>query len=161
MSYVYDYPRPCVTCDTVVFDLYDDTTGRLLGSRDSDTPKVLLVLRKNEPFKGMWALPGGFLNEDEELEECAARELFEETGLDIDPNDLQQVIAVGRKVRDPRARIISVVYTTVVDRFEHDVCADDDAEQVAWFSMDDLPSLAADHLDIIRNTLGMVYHDRS
>lgn len=151
MPYVYDYPRPCVTCDTVVFDLYDDDR----------VPKVLLVLRKNDPFKGMWALPGGFLNEDEELDECAARELYEETGLDIDPGDLRQAFTVGRKVRDPRARIISVVYTAVVDRYEQQVCADDDAEQVAWFAMDDLPSLAADHLDIIRNTLGGVYHDRS
>lgn len=158
MSYVYDYPRPCVTCDAVVFDFYQTRTA---ARRYDDIPHVLLVLRKNDPFKGMWALPGGFLNEDEELEECAARELFEETGLDVNPNNLQQAFAVGRKVRDPRARIISVVYTTVVDRFEQSVCADDDAEKVAWFPMDDLPSLAADHLDIIRNTLGRVYHDRS
>lgn len=152
MPYVYDYPRPCVTCDTVVFDLKEDD-GNIV-------PYVLLVRRKNEPYKGMFALPGGFLGEDEELEECAARELFEETGLDINPNDLWQAFTVGRKIRDPRARIISVVYTTVVDRFKHSICADDDAEEVAWFPMDDLPSLAADHLDIIRNTLGRVYHDR-
>ncbi|MEE8114329.1 MAG: NUDIX hydrolase [Nitrososphaerales archaeon] len=149
MSHIYDYPRPCVTCDNVIFDLYDD----------DKIPKLLLVLRKNEPFKGMWALPGGFLNEDEELEECAARELAEETGVDLDADHLNQVLTVGRKGRDPRARIISVVYTAVVDRYEHPICADDDAEEVAWFPMDELPSLAADHLEIVRKILGKVYHD--
>ena len=150
MPHVYDYPRPCVTCEAVVFDLYDD----------NGVPQLLLVLRKNEPFKGMWALPGGFLNENEELDECAARELFEETGLDIDSADLRQAMTVGKKNRDPRARIISVVYTAVVDRYEQPICADDDAEEVAWFPMDELPSLAADHLEIVRKTLGEVYHDR-
>lgn len=151
MPYVYDYPRPCVTCDAVIFDLYDEDS----------IPRVLLVLRKNPPFEDMWALPGGFLNDNEELEECAARELFEETGLNVDASTLRQVMTVGKKHRDPRARIISVVYTAVVDRFEQSICADDDAAEVAWFSMDELPSLAADHLDIIRKTLGEVYHDRS
>tara|TARA_S200002703_G_scaffold133899_2_gene122203 strand:- start:51 stop:473 length:423 start_codon:yes stop_codon:yes gene_type:complete len=139
-----------VTCDTVVFDLYDD----------DGIPKVLLVLRKNAPFKDMWALPGGFLEQDEELEECAARELVEETGVDVDPNDLRQAMTVGKKNRDPRARVITVVYTIVVDKYEHPICADDDAEEVAWFPMDNLPSLAADHLEIVRKTLGEVYHDR-
>lgn len=148
MPYIYDYPRPAVSCDTVVFDLYDD----------DKIPKVLLVLRKNEPFKGMWALPGGFLEEDEELEDCAARELFEETGVDA-TDHLRQAFTVGRTIRDPRTRIISVVYTTVIDRYEQQARADDDAEQVAWFPMDDLPTLAADHLAIIRRTLGEIYHD--
>jgi len=151
MSYIYDYPRPALACETVVFDLYDP----------DNIPKVLLVLRKNEPFKGMWALPGGFLEIDEELEVCAARELSEETGLDVDPYNLRQVFAVGKINRDPRSRVIAVVYTIVVDRYEHSVCASDDAEKVAWFKMNELPSLAADHLEIIRRTLGEVYHDRS
>ena len=150
MPHTYDYPRPCVTCDAVVFDLNDD----------DGVPQVLLILRKNEPFKGMWALPGGFLEENEKLEECAARELFEETGLDIGPSRLRQVMTVGNKNRDPRGRVITVVYTIVVDKYEHPVCADDDAEEAAWFSMDNLPTLAADHLDIVRKTLGEVYHDR-
>lgn len=150
MPYVYDFPRPCVSCEVAVFDLCHN-----------EPPHVLLVLRKNEPFKDMWALPGGFLNEDEELEECAARELFEETGLDIDVSDLDQAFAIGRKIRDPRTRIISVVYTTVVDRTKHSVRADDDAKDVGWFAIDELPSLAADHKSIIRNALGARYYDRS
>lgn len=148
MNYTYDYPRPSVACETVVFDL------------QHDIPHVLLVKRKHEPFKGMWCIPGGFLNMDEELDECAARELYEETGVDIEPRDLQQVFTVGDKDRDPRGRIIAVVYTTVVDNLEnHTLCANDDAEEVDWFSMDELPKLAADHLDTIRKTLGEVYHD--
>ena len=80
--------------------------------------------------------------------------------MDIEPRCLQQVFTVGEKNRDPRGRIIAVVYTTVVDNLEnHTLCANDDAEEVDWFSMDELPKLAADHLDTIRKTLGEVYHD--
>lgn len=147
MPHIYDYPRPSVACETVVFDLSDDV------------PQVLLVLRKNHPFQGLWSLPGGFLEEDEELEECAARELVEETGVDVAARYLQQAFTVGNKNRDPRGRIIAVVYTIVVDKMDYAVGAGDDAERVAWFRMDELPSLAADHLETIRRTLGEVYHD--
>jgi 8-oxo-dGTP diphosphatase len=144
--YQYEYQRPGVTVDAVLFDMYDD----------DKIPKVLLIKRKNEPFKGMWAIPGGFLEIDEELEVGAARELYEETGVDIPPNELQQVVTVGRRNRDPRDRIISVVYTTVVDRYEHTVCAGDDAEDARWFQVTELPELAADHLEIVRKALGAV-----
>lgn len=107
----------------------------------------------------MWCIPGGFLDIDEELAECAARELYEETGVDIEPRYLKQAFTVGEKDRDSRGRIIAVVYTTVVDLFEHPLCANDDAEKVAWFRMDELPELAADHLDTIRRALGDVYND--
>jgi ADP-ribose pyrophosphatase YjhB (NUDIX family) len=147
MKYTYDFPRPGVTVDTVVFDMYDE----------DKIPKVLLIKRKHEPFKGMWAIPGGFLEMDEELEVGAARELYEETGLDIPPGQLQQIVTVGRRNRDPRDRIISIVYTVVVDRFEHtDICAGDDAEDARWFKVTELPTLAADHLEIVRQALGMV-----
>lgn len=146
MNYSYEYQRPGITVDTVLFDMYDD----------DKIPKVLLIKRKNEPFKGMWAIPGGFLEIDEELEVGAARELYEETNIEIPPNELQQVITVGRRNRDPRDRIISVVYTTVVDRYEHTVCAGDDAEDARWFQVTELPELAADHLEIVRKALGTV-----
>jgi 8-oxo-dGTP diphosphatase len=143
----YQFPRPAVTVDAVIFDMHDD----------DKIPKVLLILRKNEPFKGLWALPGGFLEMDEELEVGAARELYEETSLDIPSSDLQQVVAVGRMNRDPRDRIISVVYTAVVDRYEHtEVCAGDDAADARWFQVTELPLLAADHLEIVRKALGAV-----
>lgn len=134
----------------MVFDLYDD----------DQVPKVLLIKRKQEPFRGMWALPGGFLNLEEELAVGAARELYEETGIDIPPSDLQHAKTVGTVGRDPRGRVISIVFTVVVDRFEHQTCAGDDAEEAKWFGMDELPGLAADHLDIIRDVLGETYHDR-
>lgn len=149
--YCYDYPRPLVTVDSVVFDLYDD----------DGVPRVLLIQRKHEPFLGMWALPGGFLELDEELDQGAARELYEETGIDILPGDLRQAMTVGGVGRDPRGRVISVVYTAVLDRFEHDIVpCKNEVTAVRWFSLDELPSLAADHLEIIRGTLGEIYHDR-
>ena len=144
--YEYAFPRPAVTVDTAIFDLHDEDR----------VPRVLLILRKNEPFKGMWAIPGGFLEMYEELEDGAARELYEETGVDIPPADLQQVVAVGRRNRDPRDRIISVVYTAVVDRYEFTLCAGDDAEDARWFRVTELPALAADHLEIVRKALGAV-----
>lgn len=146
MLYVYDYPRPGVSCEAVIFDLYENI------------PQVLLGRRKNEPFQGMWSIPGGFIKMDEELEECAARELWEETGVDISPDDLQQTFTKGKPERDPRGRIITVVYTTVIDRTEYELCAGDDIEEVQWFKLNDLPSLAADHLETIRKILGEVHH---
>ncbi len=142
----YQFPRPAVTVDAVIFDLSDE----------DKIPLVLLIKRKNEPFKGMWAIPGGFLEMNEELDVGAARELYEETGLDIPSNKLQQVVAVGRRNRDPRDRIISVVYTAVVDRSQHTICAGDDAEDARWFQVTELQSLAADHLEIVRKALGAV-----
>ena len=150
MVYLYEYPRPAVTVETVVFDLYDD----------DKIPAVLLIRRMNEPFRNMWAIPGGFLDLDEELEDGAIRELLEETGIVVS-NNIRQAFTVGGLNRDPRGRVISVVHTAVVDRFEHRVCAGDDAIDAAWFKMDELPELAADHLEIIRQTLGEVYYDRT
>jgi len=151
MSHVYDYPRPCVSCGVVAFDM---TEG-------DGVPQLLLVNRKKEPFKGMWSLPSGFLDLDEELKTCAQRELYEETGVDLDDEDLWQVFTTGRIVRDPRARTIMVVYTAMVNGSHFTLCAGDDAQEVAWFRMDELPTLAADHLEIVRKTLGKVYYDRS
>lgn len=139
--------QPHVTCSLVVFDLYDD----------DGIPKVLLVLQEEE---GLWNLPVGFLEEKESLEECAARELLEETGVDLDPDNLCQAMTVEKEIQNPRTRTITVVYTAVVDKHEHPICAADDVEGVAWFPMDELPSLAVEHLEIVRKTLGEVYHDR-
>jgi len=139
--------QPHVTCNVVVFDLYDD----------DDIPKVLLILQEEE---GLWSLPVGFLEEKESLEECAVRELLEETGVDLDPDNLCQAMTVEKEIQNPRTRTITVVYTAVVDKHEHPICAADDVEGVAWFPMDELPSLAVEHLEIVRKTLGEVYHDR-
>lgn len=127
-----------VTTSVVLLDIYDAI------------PMVLLVKRKNEPFQNMWSIPGGFLEENEELEECAARELREETTVCIPAFDLRQAFTVGTKNRDPRGRIITVVYTITVDSFKYSVCASDDAIDVGWYHLHTLPTLAADHLEIIR-----------
>ncbi len=141
MSYTYDYPHPAVTVDVVVF------TGR------DDDSSVLLIRRGQDPFKGMWALPGGFVDIDEGLEEAARRELKEETGVDV--ADLEQVGAFGDPDRDPRERIITVAYCAVVAAESLQPRAASDAREARLFSMKDLPELACDHREIIRKAFDL------
>ena len=96
MSFTYDYPRPCVTTDCLIFRKIDSIWS------------LLLIERGNEPYKGCWALPGGFLEMEEDLETCAARELQEETGLT--GISLHQLYAFGEPHRDPRHRTISIAF---------------------------------------------------
>lgn len=123
-----------VTVDAVVF------------YRKAGILNVLLIQRKNDPFKDQWALPGGFLEENETLEEGAKRELEEETGLKIEK--LQQVRAFGAPGRDPRGRTISIAFVGRIDA-EAMVKASDDAVDAKWFNLSDLPNLAFDHREII------------
>src|SRR6516165_5977041 len=132
--YVYDYPRPAVTVDIAVV------------SREK-RPRVLLVRRKHEPFAGKWALPGGFIEMDEPLEESARRELREETG--IRTKKLWQIAVYGDPGRDPRGRTISVVYMARVDPQKVNPIAADDAADVGWYPTDALPPLAFDHQAIL------------
>lgn len=138
MSYTYDYPRPCVTTDCLIF--------RKIDSKWS----LLFIERGNEPFKGCWALPGGFLEMDEDLVTCAARELQEETGLT--GISLQQLCAFGEPNRDPRHRTISIAFWGV-DNTERQAVGSDDAAQAQWFALDKLPKLAFDHALIIQTAL--------
>lgn len=115
-------------------------------------PKVLLVERGNEPFKGCWAIPGGFMNMDETAEQCAIRELKEETGLEVEV--VRQIGTYSKVDRDPRGRTISVAYLAVIDT-EEDVRGQDDAAQAKWFPISDLPPLAFDHQDILKNAIEM------
>lgn len=136
-----DFPRPSVTVDVVILTLED---GAL---------RILLVRRKNWPFAGMWALPGGFLNMDESLEHAARRELEEETGVaDI---YLEQLYTFGDPGRDPRTRVITVVYYALIDaaRLGVKVRAADDAADARWFPLYDLPPLAFDHAEIVDYTI--------
>ena len=131
-KYTYDWPRPMVTVDAVVFAFFDGKA------------KLLLVNRKNEPFKGRWALPGGFVGIDEELEAAAARELAEETGLTDLP--LEQMHTFGAVGRDPRGRQITVVFTAIARKGLNKIKAGDDAASVQWFDTDKLPEdMAFDH----------------
>jgi len=137
MPYTYDYPRPALTVDCVVF-----------GLDESQQLKVLLIQRSNEPFAGYWALPGGFVDMDESLETAALRELEEETGV----RDLfiEQLYTFGAPGRDPRGRVVSVAYYALVNLSEHPVQAASDARAAKWFVLGQLPKLAFDHQDILR-----------
>ena len=137
MAYTYEYPRPAVTAECVVI------------TRDSE-PKVLLIQRGNEPFKGQWAFPGGFMNMDETTEQCAIRELEEETGLKV--TEIQQIGAYSKVDRDPRGRTVTVAYLAIIDKVEA-VKGLDDAAKAQWFSLSSLPKLAFDHEDIMNDVI--------
>lgn len=137
MSYVYKYPRPAVTADCIVFSRYPK-------------PQVLLIRRGNEPFKGEWAFPGGFLNMDETVQECARRELEEETGLVV--QDIHLVGVYSRPGRDPRGHTVTPAFLSIMD-YPLDVCGGDDAAQAQWFPLNQLPVLAFDHGEIISDAM--------
>ena len=139
MPFTYEYPHPAVTVDGVVF-----------GYDDADL-KVLLIQRDLAPYKGKWALPGGFVNINESLEDAARRELEEETG--ITKLYLEQLYTFGEPKRDPRERVISVAYYALVKLADHAVRAASDARNGAWFPVADLPQLAFDHEEILEVAL--------
>ncbi len=139
MAFCYEHPRSALTVDCVVFGF------------DGETLKLLLIERGLDPFKGRWALPGGFVRVDEELEIAARRELREETG--IHDLYLQQFHAFGAIHRDPRERVVSVAYYALTRLEEHKPEAATDAKQAVWFPMDDLPRLAFDHQKIVQAAL--------
>ena len=133
MEYTYKYPRPAVTADCVVI------------TKEAE-PKVLLIQRGADPYKGYWAFPGGFMNMDETTEQCAIRELEEETGLKV--TTVQQIGAYSKVDRDPRGRTITVAYLALIDK-PVEVTGQDDAAKADWFPLSALPELAFDHADII------------
>ena len=135
-TYVYDWPRPMVTVDAAVFAFFDGKA------------RLLLIQRKHEPYQEHWALPGGFVEMDEDLPEAAARELAEETGLKHVP--LEQLHTFGKPGRDPRGRVITVVYFGIAKNHLHEVQAADDAARVEWFDIEHLPRMAFDHDEIAR-----------
>lgn len=142
-KYEYDYPRPAVATDCVVFGF----DGRNL--------KVLLIERGVEPFKGMWAFPGGFMRMDETAEECAIRELKEETGLTL--THVRQLGAFSSVCRDPRERVVSIAFYALARQSE--VMGGDDAANARWWSIDDVPQLAFDHDYILRQAMLRIRQD--
>jgi 8-oxo-dGTP diphosphatase len=139
MSYCYQYPRAALTVDCVVFGF------------DEGELKVLLIQRGLEPFKGRWALPGGFVRVDETMDEAARRELAEETGLKS--IFLEQLYTFGAVNRDPRERVVSVAYYALVKLSEHRARAATDAANAEWFPVSKTPKLAFDHADILATAL--------
>jgi 8-oxo-dGTP diphosphatase len=135
MSYSYEFPRPALTIDCVVFGL------------DAQDLKVMLIQRDIPPFQGHWALPGGFVRMNETLEQAAIRELREETG--IQEVFLEQLYTFGDIDRDPRDRTVTVAYYALVNLGGYQIQASTDARDAAWFSVNEVPSLAFDHEKIL------------
>ena len=125
-----------VTVDAVIFK-----------SQENET-EVLLIKRKNDPFKNKWAIPGGFLEENEDLASGAKRELREETGLVV--QDLYELKTYGSVDRDPRGRTISIAFIAITQH-QQELKAADDAVEAKWFDLQELPSLAFDHSEILED----------
>lgn len=140
MAYTYEFPRPSVSVDCVIF-----------GLDASDKLKVLLIQRGNDPYKDYWALPGGFVIMEEDLETAALRELEEETG--VKNVFIEQLYTFGAPKRDPRGRVITVAYYALINLTEHPVKASSDARNVKWYEIDKLPQLAFDHQAIFETAI--------
>ncbi|MCD4794852.1 MAG: NUDIX hydrolase [Bacteroidales bacterium] len=143
-KFCYEYPRPALTSDCIIF------------SKIEDDIKVLLIERAYDPYKGFWAFPGGFIDPDETTLEAAKRELLEETGIIID--ELTQLQTFSDIDRDPRGRTVTVVYYAFISAKETVINAGDDASEARWFSINKLPKLAFDHamiLDFARKGLSL------
>jgi 8-oxo-dGTP diphosphatase len=143
-KHTYDYPRPALTVDVAIV------------TREAQ-PRVLLIRRRHTPFAGSWALPGGFVDENERLADAARRELTEETG--VVAAELEQLYTAGDPGRDPRGWTVSVVYLAQVDPGAVQPVAADDAAAVGWFALDELPALAFDHAMLL-NRVRTRLHDR-
>lgn len=142
--YTYSHPRPSNTVDVAIFRPFEGYF------------QILLIQRAQDPFLGMFALPGGFMNMDESLEEAAERELFEETG--VSNLKLTQIQTFSAPNRDPRGRVISTCFGCVLDDQEQRVIqAGDDACNAAWFDIRNLPSLAFDHDQIIQIAISWMF----
>ena len=137
LNYCYKYPRPSVTTDCVIFGF------------ENETLSVLLVQRGFDPYKGCWAFPGGFLNMDEDAETGAKRELLEETGLVAET--VEQFGAFSTVDRDPRGRVITIAFYALVQKGK--VTGSDDAADARWFPLNEIPSLAFDHDEVLSQAL--------
>ncbi len=136
MLFTYEYPRPAVTTDCVIFGF------------DEGELKILLIERAIEPFKGTWALPGGFIDMDEDAETCARRKLKQETCLDH--IYMEQLYTFSAVDRDPRYRVVSIAYYALVKLADYHAQAGTDTSNVQWFPLTEIPPLAFDHQEILK-----------
>ncbi len=139
MSFTYAYPRPAVTVDCILL------------SRNGKSWEVLCIKRAHDPCKGQWAFPGGFVDLNEDLADAIHREMQEETGLA--GLNLRQFMTVGTPGRDPRGHTISVIYLAVVNKEDLLIRAGSDAAQASWFAYENLPQLAFDHAEILKQAI--------
>lgn len=145
-KFIYDYPRPMLTVDCIIICNFQDTY------------KLLLIERGNEPYKGKYALPGGFVDMDEDLDEAVIREVSEETNLEL--NKAEQLFTIGTPGRDPRGRTVSVIYYSKIKIEEaQKTKAGDDAAQAKWFDIKNIPPLAFDHNYIVEKALKIIESD--
>ena len=170
------WPEIAVTCDIIVLAKRGDSVAPKpdtdresvavgQGAESelnalSDTPlasyfDVLLVKRKYPPYEGCFALPGGGVELEEDLEAAARRELLEETG--IVAGDLAQFRTFGAPGRDPRCRVVSVVYWTIIDLAAHTPTAGSDADETVWFPLAALPPLAFDHAHVLKEAVERLF----
>jgi len=140
-TFTYDYPRPAITSDVAVLRL-------------EELPEILLIQRLDPPFKDMWALPGGFMEMEESLEEAARRELQEETG--IKAGELIRFDTYDAPDRDPRGRTITQVFVMIWKKEMGLAEAGSDAASLQWFPLNELPELAFDHARIVADVIGMI-----
>lgn len=143
MPFVYKYPHPAVTTDCVILTFHQEHL------------KILLIRRGIEPFKGSWALPGGFLRMDESAEEGALRELREETGVTC--SKIKQFYTFSAPGRDPRERVITIAFYALI-KWQHATGADD-ADEASWINLDSLPPLAFDHKEIVEKAMEAIRKD--
>jgi len=141
-QYSYDFPRPALGTDVLLF------------SKTEFLVEILLIERKNEPFADYWAFPGGFVEEGESCEEAVIRELKEETGIII--HDIAQLQTFSKPYRDPRGWVVTVAFWSMVDKSKFSLIAGDDAKNAKWFSLNEMPKLAFDHSEIFENALELI-----
>lgn len=141
MSHTYEYPRPALTVDTIIFGL----------DVEENELRVLLIKRGIKPYKGDWAIPGGFVIPGESVDDAARRELEEECG--VKGVFLEQLYTFGAPKRDPREHVVTVAYFALVNINDHNLQAGTDANEAAWFSIYDVPKLAFDHDKILEVAL--------
>ena len=145
MAHTYDYPRPALTVDCVIF-------GQ--DPQNNQETKVLLIQRAHEPFVDKWAIPGGFVDANETALQAAKRELEEETNLKgIEMHQMHTFTTPGR---DPRGWVVSIAYHAVVNIHECKPIAGDDARNATWFPVSELPEMAFDHNDILKMAIEKV-----
>jgi 8-oxo-dGTP diphosphatase len=139
--FTYDYPRPALTADVLVVTL-------------EPSPRILLIRRKNAPFAGHWAIPGGFVDAGESAEQAAHRELLEEAGVQVP--DLEQLFTASAPGRDPRGWTVTVAFLARIRPDQIQPRAGDDAAEVGWFELEHPPEMAFDHAMILQKAWAKV-----